>query len=105
MASSLQNTLTDASRPVGKAIALVAVLYGIQSVPALPASVAWVQTNFFTRVFLIGMLINRAGLYTGEKAFQTSLLVAAALVAGLNYLNKQPVFGSLSFGSFKLPGL
>ena len=98
---ALNAIVNSTTSPLGILANLVMVFYAKNCVPPLPAAVAWVQTNFFTRTFLVGLMIYKSNVVGNN--LQLAMLIAAGSIAGLNLLNNQPALGDISFGGLKLP--
>ena len=98
---NLANIVDSTTSPVGIIANLLCIFYARNAVPVLPSSVDWIQSNFFTRVFLVGLLIYQSRIV--GKNLQNSILLAAAVIAGANLYNGQPILGQSTIAGVKLP--
>lgn len=102
MADVLRATINSTS-PLGILLNTITVAKLGGLLPPLPPSLAWMSTNFFVQVLFLTIGLYKGGV-VGDN-ITMAMMIAAAVVAGLNVLNNQPVLGDMSFGGMKLPGM
>jgi hypothetical protein len=93
---AVKSVLNSPVSPVGILINMIVLFYGRIAAPTVPVQFQWVFTNYVTQVLILGIMTYKSGI-VGDN-LQMSLMLAGAVVAGLNVVN-----GGSAFGDLKMP--